>query len=130
VLPRLGESTGIDQPNSWAPIFCTTTTSNLVDRDGTRVSISIGSEKSEHVPTILRINGFRVYFYSHEPAEPPHVHVDRGGATAKVWLQPVAIASNAGFPARELADVLFLVRTHQQMLSEAWYGFFDAGGDG
>jgi len=38
------------------------------------------------VPTIARIDGFRFYFYSHEPNEPPHVHVDRAGASAKVWL--------------------------------------------
>jgi hypothetical protein len=82
------------------------------------------------MPTILRIDGFRGYFYSHEPGEPPHVHVDRGSSTAKIWLEPVAIAGNAGFPARELAEVLRLVRTHQQMLLEAWHGFFDPGGDG
>jgi len=81
------------------------------------------------MPTILRVDGFRVHFYSHEPSEPPHVHVDRGGATAKVWLEPVAIAGNAGFRAQELADVLRLVRTHRQMLLEAWNGFFSAGGD-
>jgi len=82
------------------------------------------------MPTILRVDGFRVYFYSHEPGEPPHVHVDRGGSTAKVWLEPVAIASNAGFTAREVGDVLRLVRTHQQKLLEAWRGFFNPGGDG
>jgi len=31
------------------------------------------------VPTILRIQGFRVYFWSREPSEPPHVHLDKGG---------------------------------------------------
>ena len=29
------------------------------------------------MPTVLRVRGFRFYFYSHEPNEPPHVHVDR-----------------------------------------------------
>ena len=29
------------------------------------------------MPTIHRQNGFRFYFYSHEPNEPPHVHVDK-----------------------------------------------------
>ena len=57
------------------------------------------------MPTILRTGGFRVFFYSHEPGEPPHVHIDRGGATAKVWLDPVALAGNSGFSPRELGDV-------------------------
>ncbi|MBV9786384.1 MAG: DUF4160 domain-containing protein [Acidisphaera sp.] len=38
------------------------------------------------VPTVLRAQGFRFYFWSHEPNEPPHVHVDRSGVSAKVWL--------------------------------------------
>ena len=29
------------------------------------------------MPTILTSGPYRIYFYSHEPNEPPHVHVDR-----------------------------------------------------
>lgn len=81
------------------------------------------------MPTVLRAGGFRVYFYSHEPHEPPHVHVDRGGASAKVWLDGVVLASNAGFSAKDLGDVLRLVRAQQERLLEAWHDFFstDAG---
>lgn len=57
------------------------------------------------VPTIPRIQGFRVYFWSREPSEPPHVHLDKDGASAKVWLEPVALASNVGF--RPTSWVLF-----------------------
>ncbi|MBM5817670.1 MAG: DUF4160 domain-containing protein, partial [Cyanobacteria bacterium K_Offshore_surface_m2_239] len=28
------------------------------------------------MPTILRSGPYRIYFYSHEPNEPPHVHID------------------------------------------------------
>jgi hypothetical protein len=71
-----------------------------------------------------------MYFYSHEPNEPPHVHIDRGGASAKIWLYNITLATNAGFSAKELGDVLRLVRTHQARLLEAWHGFFGPGGDG
>ncbi len=71
-----------------------------------------------------------MYFYSRENGEPPHVHVDRGGATAKVWLEPVAVAGTAGFAGRELADVLALVRAHRQVFLEAWRGFFGSGDGG
>jgi hypothetical protein len=40
-----------------------------------------------------------------EPNEPPHVHLDNSGASAKVWLEPVALASNVGFPARDLGII-------------------------
>ncbi len=81
------------------------------------------------MPTVLRRDGFRVYFYSHEPGEPPHVHLDRGGASAKVWVESVTLAGNAGFSARELGEILRLVRAHQRQLLEAWHGFFGTGGD-
>jgi hypothetical protein len=76
------------------------------------------------VPVVLRLDGFRFYFYSHEPNEPPHVHVDRAEATAKLWLEPVALASNAGFSPRELGLLLRMTRDHQTQLLESWYGFF------
>ena len=41
------------------------------------------------MPTVLRIGAHRLYFFSHEPNEPPHIHVDRGTATIKVWLETV-----------------------------------------
>jgi len=47
------------------------------------------------MPTVLRFKGHRFYFYSHEPNEPPHVHVDKGGATLKAWLDPVALGGSA-----------------------------------
>ena len=76
------------------------------------------------MPTVLRIQGFRLYFWSREPNEPPHIHLDRGGASAKVWLEPVALASNTGYPAHELGVILRLVRAHQSELLEAWHEFF------
>ena len=78
------------------------------------------------MPTILRADGFRLCFYSHEPGEPPRVHVDRGGATAKVWLDPVTLAGNSGFSVRAVGDVLRLVRARQVECLEAWHGFVDA----
>ncbi|MEO9189460.1 MAG: DUF4160 domain-containing protein [Acetobacteraceae bacterium] len=79
------------------------------------------------MPTILRTEGFRLYFWSREPNEPPHVHVDKAGASAKVWLEPVALASTAGYPARELGAIMRLIRAHQAELLEAWYEFFGPG---
>lgn len=34
------------------------------------------------LPTVLRVGPYRFYFYSHEPNEPPHVHIDRDGFSA------------------------------------------------
>jgi hypothetical protein len=55
------------------------------------------------MPTVFRHGPYRFYFYSHEPNEPPHVHVDRDERSAKFWVEPVRMAPNLGFAASELA---------------------------
>ena len=42
------------------------------------------------MPTLFRLLGYRFFFYSNEgdPREPPHVHVARDTAEAKLWLRP------------------------------------------
>ena len=79
------------------------------------------------MPTIHRSGPYRFYFFSHEPNEPPHIHVDRDNLSAKVWLQPVALARNVGFSAHELTRILKLIEENWQLLLEAWYGYFGAG---
>lgn len=76
------------------------------------------------MPTVLRSGPYRLYFYSHEPNEPTHVHIDRDEQTCKFWIQPVAIARNLGFSARELRDLEKLVIDNQQRLLEAWHEYF------
>ena len=49
------------------------------------------------MPTILRWNGYRFYFFSNEGYEPPHIHIDKDGNTIKFWLAPVGVARNIGF---------------------------------
>ena len=76
------------------------------------------------MPTVLRIGGFRFHFYSHEPGEPPHIHIDLAGADSKIWLEPVAVARSRGMAARDLAKALTLVRENRILLLEAWHGYF------
>ena len=48
------------------------------------------------MPTVLRFEADRFYFYSHEPNEPPHIHIDRDNLSAKFWLSPISLAKNMG----------------------------------
>jgi hypothetical protein len=40
------------------------------------------------MPTILFIRGWRLFFYSNERHEPPHIHARKGDAECKYWLYP------------------------------------------
>lgn len=76
------------------------------------------------MPNILRIGSYRFYFYSHEPNEPPHVHIDRDNLLAKFWLEPIGLARNYGFNVRELRRLQSLLMEHQTELLEAWHEYF------
>ena len=79
------------------------------------------------MPTGLRVRGYRFYFYSHEPNEPPHVDADRACSSAKFWLQTVALARNLGYSAHELGELHRLVTRNRDVLLEAWHGHFGDG---
>jgi len=72
------------------------------------------------MPTVLRWNGYRFYFFSNERNEPPHIHVDKGGCSAKFWLSPVELARNFGYPDRELNRLHAKVAEHETEFLRAW----------
>lgn len=72
------------------------------------------------MPTILRVGRFRLFFFSNESQEPPHIHVKSGGDEAKFWLEPIELAANYGFNGRELNEIERLVARHLSALLEAW----------
>ena len=76
-------------------------------------------------PTVLRIGAFRFFFYANEGQEPAHIHVQADNRVAKFWLQPVNLASSIGFNAKELNQLLVLVRQHETLFMEAWNDFFN-----
>lgn len=78
----------------------------------------------KQVPTIARNGPFRLFFYSNEGAEDPHVHVQRDQKIAKFWLDPVALKSSGHFSPVELREIERIVREDQGMLIEAWNEFF------
>ena len=76
------------------------------------------------MPTVLRKHGFVFYFFAHEPTEPPHVHVDRGGGTAKLWLNPVRVAWTTDLKPAEVRQAVQLTETYQAYLLGKWNEFF------
>mgnify|MGYP002134649468 CR=1 FL=1 len=76
------------------------------------------------MPTVLHWNGYRFYFFSHEGEEPPHIHIDKAGHSAKFWLNPVKLASSSGFKDNALRDLEKKVRTERQQFLKAWHGYF------
>lgn len=76
------------------------------------------------MPTVLRYGPYRFYFFSHEPNEPAHIHVDRDDSSAKFWLSPVSLSTNFGFSAHELREIRRLVEANASMMLRAWNEYF------
>lgn len=72
------------------------------------------------MPTVLRKGRFRFFFFSREPNEPPHIHVEAGDGYAKYWLKPVSLASSFGFKAHELNQIGKIVEENVQLFRGAW----------
>jgi hypothetical protein len=76
------------------------------------------------MPTILRIRGYRFFFFSLEGKEPPHIHVEYGDGIAKFWLQPVALVSSYKLKSQELQKAKQLTEEHRQLFLEKWHEYF------
>ena len=76
------------------------------------------------MPTVLKSGPYRLYFYSSDGIEPPHVHVERDDSVAKFWIDPIRLASSRGFSRSELSEIERLVTMHRTQLLEAWRDFF------
>ncbi len=78
------------------------------------------------MPIVLREKGYRFGFYAGDRGEPAHIHVEKGGAKAKYWLDPIALATTRGFRPHELNEIEKITASHGELLLEAWRAFFNA----
>ena len=76
------------------------------------------------MPTLLFIKGFRFFFYSNENNEPSHVHVTKGDAEGKIWLEPVVFAYLHNFTKAEEKDIIEIMSEHAETLKMKWYEYF------
>ena len=72
------------------------------------------------MPEVFRERGWVACFYSNEGAEPPHVHIRKGGGEAKFWMSPARLESSDGLKVKELATAERLVKKHEAKILETW----------
>lgn len=76
------------------------------------------------MPTILKINGFRFFFYSNEHL-PIHIHVEKDNKTAKFNLEEIELVKSRGFNASELKEIRKLVSTNVELFKNKWNEYFN-----
>jgi hypothetical protein len=82
-------------------------------------------DKIIYMPTVLRVDGFRVVVYPNDH-RPPHVHVIGMGHEAVIELNcqkgPVKLRENYGFSRRELTQIVEMLEGNLGQLCAAWEG--------
>ena len=76
------------------------------------------------MPTVLKIRGYRFFFFSLEGNEPPHIHVEYGNKVAKFWLEPINLGSSSGFRSYELTKIRAIVIEYRINFLEKWNEHF------
>lgn len=75
-------------------------------------------------PTVLRVKGYRFYFFSREEAR-PHVHAQHATGEAKIWLEPrIELAQSYSLSAKHTDTIVSLVEEHRDAIRTAWEAHF------
>lgn len=74
------------------------------------------------MPTLLKINGFRFFFYSNEH-EPMHIHILKNENFAKVSLENLKVEFS-NFKNSDLDFVLKIIKEHKDEFIKAWQEYF------
>ncbi len=72
------------------------------------------------IPTVIRKNGLRFFFYTREGLEPPHIHVIGRNGEMKLWLAPVAVSRSYNLKPKEQKEVVKTVNENLDLLLKEW----------
>lgn len=76
------------------------------------------------MPTVLRLNGFRFFFYANDHL-PVHIHIEKGEGTPKFDLFPVELVKSKRFKASEINEIRKLVLENRELFNKKWNEYFN-----
>lgn len=83
------------------------------------------------MPSLFRIGGYLVFFWSNEDGEPIHVHIGRGKPSpnaTKIWLtctgQCVLANNNGRIPPNDLNELMDVISAQFFMICRHWKELF------
>ena len=76
------------------------------------------------MPTILRDNGYRFFFFSDEHL-PKHIHIEKGDSYVRIELLTLSVTYSYRISQKEIRKLLKLVEQNKKMMIGAWDKYFD-----
>ena len=101
----------------------------LTGRGDREMSLAVGCDGHIHKPIDISTFASQVrnYIRGHRESKRQsgtRLLLEQGQKLAKLWLEPVEIASATGYNSRELRRVALLVQENRDRFFEAWHAFF------
>ncbi len=76
------------------------------------------------MPTVLKIKGYRFFFFSREELR-EHIHIQSQKGEAKFWLKPqIELAKNYKLSRKELNEIEKIIEENYKKFIEAWEAHF------
>ncbi|MDT0646703.1 DUF4160 domain-containing protein [Zunongwangia sp. F260] len=76
------------------------------------------------MPTVLRQNGFRFFFYSNEHL-PKHVHVEGKGGEVKIELESLTLINAFNLKKKDVRIILQIVNEQRFFFLKKWDEFYE-----
>ena len=77
------------------------------------------------MPVLLRLKGYRFFFYSGESGVPPHVDVSKDRNVAKFWIESITVVRNSRFTPLELREIARIISDYRLDFLRRWNEHFD-----
>ena len=75
------------------------------------------------MPTVLRIDGYRFFFFSDEHT-PEHIHIEKGDSYARIEIESLKVTDSYNLNSKELKKLLSLVTKNKDNLKGTWDEYF------
>ena len=75
------------------------------------------------MPTVLRIDGYRFFFFSDEHT-PEHIHIEKGDSYARIEIESLKVTDSYNLNSKELKKLLSLVTKNKDKLKGTWDEYF------
>lgn len=75
------------------------------------------------MPTIMRIEGYRFFFFSDEHL-PQHIHIEKGDGYARIEIETTKITDSYNLNSKEIKKLSRLVEQNKEKLRKAWDEYF------
>ena len=75
------------------------------------------------MPTVLKIDGYRFFFFSDEHT-PEHIHIEKGDSYIRIEIESLKVTNSYNINSKEIKKLVKLVAEHKDKLREAWNEYF------